>query len=88
MNRPPPPADTAAPAARDSPCLQGTPATVGIGGSHAICAGGMQGTGSHAHSGHLWAGVPSSLLLPGSWGVSRAGETEARKMGAFVGDWP
>lgn len=69
-----------------SPCLQGTPATVGVGCTHAVPAGGVHSTGGDSHPGHLEAEGRAQLsgaagLCPGNrqWrGPREAGETEAR----------
>lgn len=44
-----------------SPCLQGTPAAVGIGCTHAVPTGGMHGTRSDFHPNHLEAEAGAQL---------------------------
>lgn len=44
-----------------SPCLQGTPATIGVRGTHAVPAGGVHSTGSDFHPGHLEAEARAQL---------------------------
>lgn len=44
-----------------SPCLQGTPATVGIGRTHAVPTGGVHGTRSDFHPNHLEAEAGAQL---------------------------
>lgn len=58
-----------------SPCLQCTPAAVGVGGPHAVPTGGMHGTGSNLHPGHLEAevraqlrGAPATARVLRCWG--------------------
>lgn len=64
------------PAQGASPRLQGAPAAVGIGRTHAVPAGGVHGAGGDFHPGHLEAEARAQLngaAGPSPWGVSMAG---------------